>query len=653
MPSAYRFLRPLNGTAPPNGSGGKPRPGVRVLRRFVLAMIAALLLACPGLAAPQAWEEGFEGKALGPRWTWRTPVPGPRWSLTDRPGWLRITLPQREGGYNHWSEPAPVDEAPQLRAPAPPGDWQVDARIELQAPDPAAHFHAGLMVGIGDAHLLAWGALQGPGLPAGPRAPEAWLEPTGVSGFARAPGEARDLVLRLSKSGDTYRARLRRGTGAWEECGACTLPGAPRFLGILGKSFSPGPGVTFDVDYVRVLPAEPAPARPSERTGTHDWPHFLGPNRDGTSPMTGIRKDWSARPPRVLWQVPLSDHGCAGPSVAAGKVTIIDHEGDRDVVRALDLETGRDLWRFPYREPGRADYGWARATPAVAGGRVYTLSFTGHLHCLDAATGTRIWSRRLLEEFRGRLPRHHFSMSPLVDAGRVIVCPGGPNAAVAALDAATGRTLWQGGGSDAPGYATPVPAVIEGIPQYVVFTSARLIGVDAASGRLLWGTPWPSEFGINAPCPTVLGSSIFITSGYGQGCGLIDVAGGTARPRWRSKELECHFTTPIHLGGAVYGPDFPWQSRRPGRLTCMEPLTGKVHWRQPGFENGGLAAVDGCLIAFDGKNGDVVLIDPSPAAYRELGRFRPLGGQTWAAPVLADGRLLIRNLKALACVDLR
>ncbi|MDH7569433.1 MAG: PQQ-binding-like beta-propeller repeat protein, partial [Armatimonadota bacterium] len=240
------------------------------------------------------------------------------------------------------------------------------------------------------------------------------------------------------------------------------------------------------------------------------------------------------------------------------------------------------------------------------------------------------------------------SASPLVDGNKVIVCPGGPGAAVVALDAKSGKTMWKGGGSDLPGYATPVPATLNGKRQYIVFTAYNLIGVDAANGRLLWSFPWKTQYDVNAATPVVIGSSVFITSGYGRGCALVDLASGKPVKRWENREIQSHFNTPVYSGGFLYS------TSDPNNLVCLDAKSGRAVWKQRGFEKGGLIGVDGALIVVDGAKGDVALVDMTPNGYKELGRVKPLGGsQSWAPPVLADGKLLVRNKRFLACLALK
>jgi len=376
-----------------------------------------------------------------------------------------------------------------------------------------------------------------------------------------------------------------------------------------------------------------------------DWPNFRGPNADGIAPDTGLNKNWSAQPPRELWRVTMGDDGYAGPSVANGKVFIVDHKGEKDVVRAIDCATGKDVWTFPYSDGSSANFGFARATPVVEAGKVFTASRHGVVNCLDEKTGQPIWTKNVVKEFNGEIPAWQMAWSPLVDGDKLIVCPGGSGTAVVALNKNTGAVLWKGGGDDKPGYATPVVATIGGKKQYVVFTGYHLIGVDAANGALLWEVKWKTQYDVNAATPVVIGNKIFIASNYGHGCAMVAVTGNSASITWQNKELQCHFNSPILFGGQLYGIS--------DHLACLDPQTGKALWKQSGFEKGGLVIADGVIIAVNGSNGTVTMAEAKPGAYRELGKFKPLGGQSWTAPIIANGKLILRNKTALACFDLK
>lgn len=279
--------------------------------RAILLLLGLWLAA--GSANAQAWKDDFDAQTLDPRWTWRTPVQGPTFSLTDRPGWLRITIPMwndpnaKNGtGFNHWNQP-PVDTAPQLRAAAPQGDFDVETHIQLQKFGEYSHFQVGLLVGMSDQMLLAWGLLQGPGLPNGPKTPECWFEPTGTSGCFKVKGDYRDVVLRLTRQGNTYRAAMRAGQDDWVRSGIATFADPPKFVGIIGKTFAPAPqpGVTFDVDYVRIGPVgsldeQPDPVAPPPTVApvaaTNPSPP-VAPTPPGATPP-------AANPPVVITPAP-------------------------------------------------------------------------------------------------------------------------------------------------------------------------------------------------------------------------------------------------------------------------------------------------------------------------------------------------------------
>jgi len=380
---------------------------------------------------------------------------------------------------------------------------------------------------------------------------------------------------------------------------------------------------------------------------SNEWPQFRGPNANGISPETGINKDWKAKPPKELWRIQLGDDGYAGPSVAAGKLFIIDHEANQDIVRAVDIKTGKDVWSFKYPDAGKSNYGFSRSTPVYDSGKLYTLSRTGNLHCLDAEKGAKVWARNIKTDFKGKFGAWEYALSPLVDGKNLIVCPGGPDAAVVALNKDTGADVWKGGGSDQAGYATPVIATISGKRQYVVFSGEGLIGVDPANGAALWKFPWVTAHKVNAAAPIVIGDTIFISSGYGVGCALVQVEGNNAKQVWKNAEIKAHFSSAILHDGMIYG------TGDPGELVCLDPKTGASRWHQRGFEKGGIVVADGVIIGMDGAGGDIVMVKLDPAKYEELGRVKPLGGQSWTTPIIADGKLFIRNKQALVALDLK
>jgi outer membrane protein assembly factor BamB len=381
--------------------------------------------------------------------------------------------------------------------------------------------------------------------------------------------------------------------------------------------------------------------------GAADWPQFLGPNRDGfcPTPLDELNTNWRAKEPPLLWKTSMSDKGYAGPCAVDGRVYVIDHKGVDDVVRCIDLKSGKDVWKFSYSETRRHNYGFARSTPTVEGDRVYTMSREGKVFCLNADDGKQVWARDVRREFGGRPPKWYYAASPFIDGQKLIVVPGGPGATLVALDKATGKTMWKNGRFGAS-YATPVKATLADKEQYVVFVSKNLIGADTETGRVLWSLPWTNQWDVNASVPIVSGDHVFITSGYGSGCALVKVTGQGASFVWKSKAIQSHFSTPLLYKAHIYST-----SDRHG-LSCIEFKTGKVKWSTRRFEKGGVVGLDGAAIAMDGRRGTIALFRLTPEGYQEKGSLKGLGGQSWTAPIVADKKLIVRNKQTLACYDL-
>ncbi len=386
---------------------------------------------------------------------------------------------------------------------------------------------------------------------------------------------------------------------------------------------------------------------------TADWPQFRGIAADAKAPDVSINKDWGSRPPTELWRLPLSDRGYAGPSVAEGMLFIIDHEGSEDVVRALDVTTGAGVWEFRYPDSDQHVHGFSHATPTWHEGRLYTVSALGNVHCLDARTGRPLWERpvSLTDDLGGRRPRWSYASAAVVDGDRLVLYPGGGTSLVA-VDRATGQQIvWRSELTDEPGYGTPALASIHGRRQWVIVTNAHVAGIDAEDGTTLWTVPWETRHGNNPATPIVIGNHVYVTSGYGHGCGLIEVPQvGPATVVWKNRVMMSHFNTPVFHAGHIFG------TGDSAGLMCLDPTTGEQLWQADDTgQKGGVAYVDGTIICVFDRTGDIIMAAADPGEYRELGRIPGLladGGNCWAPPVISDGRLFVRNERVLVCIDL-
>jgi outer membrane protein assembly factor BamB len=396
--------------------------------------------------------------------------------------------------------------------------------------------------------------------------------------------------------------------------------------------------------------ALPAPANNPAPAG--DWPQWRGPNRDGVSPETGLRTDWPPDGPPVLWKA-KSGVGFSSFAVHAGRVYTLLQDGDQEAVVCWDADTGEPKWRFPYPSnfPGALSYGAGpHSTPAVDGDFVYTVGTLGMLHCLKAATGEKVWAHDLLQEYRAPNLKWGVSFSPLVLGDLVYTNPGGPDGnSVVAFDTRDGKEVWKALG-DPAGYSSPVAATLAGVPHVLFFTGRGLVGLGPKDGKEYWHFDWPTNEGINAATPIVVGDYVFISSGYGKGCALLKVSGdgpGSLRVQrvYQNNRMCNHFASSVRLGDYIYGfhDDF---------LTCLELRTGKVRWKERGFHKGSLLAAEGQLIVL-GEGGNLALVEATPDEYRKKVEFQLSQQRCWTVPVLAGGKLYVRDEEQVWCLDLR
>ncbi len=390
-----------------------------------------------------------------------------------------------------------------------------------------------------------------------------------------------------------------------------------------------------------------------------DWPQWRGPARTGVSRETGLLKEWPKDGPPLRWKRTDIGPGYSAPAVVGGKVFIQTTAGDQEFALALDEKTGKDVWKTPIGAVGKnrgPDYPGTRATPTVDGDRVYCLSSAGQLVCLGT-DGKVVWEHDLVKEFDGKVGRPFagwaYSESVLVDGNRVICTPGGEKATMLALHKLTGEPVWLSAipGGDAAEYASIVPVEVEGGKQYVQFLEKGVVGVDAASGKFLWRYEKTIDQGANILTPVVQGNKVF-SAGSRTGGGLVELtaAGGSVS----AKQLYFDKLIAPSIGGAVL-VDGHLYGTGGQALFCAEFATGKVKWTERGVGAASVCAADGRLYV-RGHAGDVALIEPSPADYRERGRFKqPDHGKTlaWPHPVVANGGFYLRDMSVLLCYDVR
>ncbi|HEX5966228.1 MAG TPA: PQQ-binding-like beta-propeller repeat protein [Pyrinomonadaceae bacterium] len=380
-----------------------------------------------------------------------------------------------------------------------------------------------------------------------------------------------------------------------------------------------------------------------------NWPQWRGPNRDGLSKETGLLKQWPAEGPPLAWKATGAGRGYSSFSIANGKLFTMGLRGDKEFVIAFDVATGKEAWATAHPSGAfhndRGD--GPRGTPTVDGNRVYALGGNGDLSVLDAATGKVVWSKNILREFGGRQITWGISESPLIVGNKLLVNPGGPGASIVALNKSDGSLIWKSQ-SDRAGYSSAIPVEVNGGTQVVFFTDQRAVGLDLKDGRLLWEYGRAANDTANAATPVARGNRVFISSDYGTGGGVVEIKpDGTAQELWFNKDMRNHHSSSVLIGDHLYGFSGPI-------LTAMKFDTGEIAWRDRSVGKGSLVYADGRLYCFS-EQGVIGLVEATPTGYVEKGRFRIQQGNlpTWTHPVVAGGRLYIRDQDTIYAYDVR
>lgn len=405
-----------------------------------------------------------------------------------------------------------------------------------------------------------------------------------------------------------------------------------------GSGITPDPGAAARKDDVLEAAARP------------DFPQFFGPNRDGVVHGPALDPDWAVRPPQLIWRRPIGA-GWSGFAIVGGLAVTQEQEGERELVTAYELTTGRRVWahgdltRYRTTIAGEGP----RATPTVIGGRVFALGANGRLNCLTLAEGRLVWARQVTDDAGSEVPEWGYAGSPLYLEGRVIVSGGGrDNRSLLAYEAATGAIAWTGGSAPA-GYSSPVVVELAGVRQVLSFNSRRISAHAPDTGTVLWEYPWGSGHP-HVALPVVVGTNrVVFSSGYGVGAELLEVQreseGRWAAVRvWRSMRLKAKFANFMAQGDFLYGLD-------DGVLACVALADGTPRWKEGRYGHGQMLRVRD-LVLLTTEGGEVVLLQPTPQGPGELHRYKVFTAKTWNPPALAGDWLVMRNDQEAAALQL-
>lgn len=415
-------------------------------------------------------------------------------------------------------------------------------------------------------------------------------------------------------------------------------------------------------------PIAPLSAGAAEFNATAaEWPQWRGPNRDGLSPETGLNTNWDQRAPTLLSTIRGLGQGYASVSIADGLLFTTGNFPESQAVVAVDLEDGSIAWKTNLtQQPPKHGYEGSRSTPTIDEDRLYVVTSDGEIVCLKSADGEVVWRKDFRKEWNGKMMSGWgFSESPLVDGDRVICTPGGPNAMMVALDKMNGREIWRSevpsvDGRNGAAYSSAVVSEGGGVRQYVQLVGQGVIGVRAEDGKMLWGYSKIANTTANIPTPIVSGDFVFSSTGYGAGAALLRL-----RPDRRNavKAEEVYFlpskTLQNHHGGMVLVDEHVYcgHGHDKGFPICVALRNGKVMWggelRGAGSGSAAVVYADGHLV-FRYQSGEVALIEANPREYRLKGVLRPevTNPPCWAHPVVAGGRLFLRDQDTLMVYDL-
>jgi outer membrane protein assembly factor BamB len=401
-----------------------------------------------------------------------------------------------------------------------------------------------------------------------------------------------------------------------------------------------------------------------------EWPGWRGANRDAASRETKLLLEWKPGGPPLLWKATGAGVGYASLAVSGGRIfTLGDRDGAQQIV-ALNEADGKLLWTARLGPPWRDQMGGPRGTPSVAGDLVYALGTEGDLVCVEAATGKERWRRSLVSDFGGAMMSGwKFSESPLVDGDRVVVTPGSRTAALVALDRLTGKEVWRAAipdlgpkGKDGAGYSSVVVSRAAGIKQYVQLLGRGLVGIRAEDGKFLWGYNRVANDVANVATPVAHVNWVFASTGYQTGSAFLELTRAPSGDALRVNEV--YFldakTFQNHHGGFVLVANkiYGGHGHGKGFPICVELTTGRVVWggdvRNAGSGSAAVAYADGNLY-FRYENGVVVLIRATPDGYQEKGTLTipDVRNPSWSHPVIAGGRLYLREQDAVYAYDIR
>ncbi len=358
-----------------------------------------------------------------------------------------------------------------------------------------------------------------------------------------------------------------------------------------------------------------------------DWPTWRGPNRDGVSSETGLLTEWPAAGPKKRWTATEAGLGYSSFAVVGNRLYTMGADVTNEYLIAFDATSGKKIWEVSVGERLQNNWGdGPRSTPAVSGNMI------------------------------GKTPNWGYAESPFIDGSTVLCTPGRDAGTVVAFDLQSGKKLWQSSDiTERAHYSSIIAADHYGQNQYIQLTKEKVFGLDS-KGKLLWQADWPGRTAV-IPTPIYHDGRVYVTSGYGVGCMMLKIdRENNVETAYENKVMKNQHGGVIRLGSQIYG-----YSDGPGWI-CQDIESGEMIWNEKRKQGkGSVTFAEGMLYCFDQNAGTCVLASASPEGWQEHGRFtlepqtdqRSPKGKIWTHPVVANGRLYLRDQEIICCYDIK
>jgi len=386
------------------------------------------------------------------------------------------------------------------------------------------------------------------------------------------------------------------------------------------------------------------------------WTQWGGPNRNFHTQAAGIKEQWPASGPKVLWKRPLGE-GYSSTAVEGGVLYTMYGPSGQEIVLAADAQTGKTIWehstpvnfRSDYPEMGTGPY----STPLIVGDRLFTTGVTGRLQCLDKKTGKPIWTQQLWLDHKGTRLMYGYSSSPLAFRNTVIVPAGGSGKALMSFQQADGKLVWSKG-DVGNAYSSPILINVDGLEQVAMLMDGSVIGVNPHNGDPQWSTPFKAEYGIAVATPVFgPGNLMFVSAEYNAGAKVIELKRNglktDVREVWTSPRLRLHHGNAMLIDGALYFTSGGKGS--PAVLSAVDLASGKIHWQERSISKATFVWADGKLITLD-QDGALMVAHPSPSGFKVAAKAVLLENVAWTPPALVGTRVYMRDRKNMIAVDL-